>query len=62
MSDAVIIVALICATSLGIHGTLCIVTYKKDKLSMHIKNKFASIAETETAITAEDDEENAKKR
>jgi hypothetical protein len=58
MSDTVIVLALICITSLSLTAMVIVGTYFKDRLAIKSRSSFGKLAENEISITAE--EKNSK--
>lgn len=58
MSDTVIVLALICITSLSLTAMVIVGTYFKDRLAIKGRSSVGKLAENEISITAE--EKNSK--
>lgn len=60
MSDIVLVIALMCITTLGITCVIAISTYRKDKLDFRLKTSVKDIVDNEVSITGTDDKKTKK--
>ncbi|MBZ9622906.1 hypothetical protein G9F71_008570 [Clostridium sp. FP2] len=60
MSDKITIVAMICATSLGMATIVFISTYLKDRLTVKSKTSIKDVVNSEIAITTENSDKSTK--